>query len=33
MYFSHLNNINFDESIDVLPTNSKQQDQDEVIEN
>lgn len=23
MYFSHLSNINFDETIDVLPTNSK----------
>lgn len=27
MYFSHLNNINFDESIDMLPTNHpKEQD-------
>ena len=25
MYFSHLNSINFDETIDVLPTNSKQE--------
>ena len=28
MYFSHLNSINFDETIDVLPTNSKQEQQD-----
>jgi hypothetical protein len=28
MYFMHLNNINFDESIDVLPTNSKSEKQD-----
>ena len=28
MYFSHLNNINFDESIDVLPTNNKNDPQD-----
>jgi len=25
MYFSHLNNINFDETIDMLPTNPKQE--------
>ena len=28
MYFSHLNTINFDEQIDVLPTNNKSEAQD-----
>lgn len=25
MYYAHLKNINFDESIDMLPTNSKKE--------
>lgn len=33
MYYAHLRNINFDESIDMLPTSNKDERQDAVPKN